>query len=665
MSLQPTRQHATGEKVGVVVIHGIGESDPGWINDRLVKRMKERADTPLFASHSELYELEDRGRRSPGTKVFPVHVRRGVSAGGRDISLIELYWADLSKIGTGAVENWLATLKLFYEAPQVLGDCFFDNTKSRLAAFIGWLLSVANWIMRWPITGLNTVAFVAALILLARQKLLDVGTIQPYMTIELPFVLAGLLGVLALSALGFARWRVHRDIALTDIGMSTAVFAALAAAAALIAKSVFPPDVLSNPAIYLHGAALVIFGFWGIWNHAILIAIVAFVLLLLQHAVTAASAEKVRLARPAAAIGLSIVQGVIYKVVFALLWVFIFVTLDFNERTGAACAPDLYGSCAELAKIRNDLFGIVVFNLILLSAVAVAYALVAGFRAAMRWPARRLKRADAVPMPRMIVSPLIVFVLMAGTIFNLIIFYWREWIPVNFYALVDVKVLPVAETLFVLVGGGTLLSAIFTAFRAMQHASRGTLHIARDVVDHQYTPRFTLSRYLLPGSQEPGVGHPRRERIEKRLDTLLEELVARESFDRIVFVAHSQGTVILHDYLRSDRDETTICRSKPIDMLTLGSPLSHIYRTYFEKYDHEASGPGTLNPCLRSWTNMWRVDDPIGNKVDIIDREFIDNVPLRPGGHVDYWKEPQVLEAILGLIDPERRVQTEATSGNK
>lgn len=649
-----------GERVGVIVIHGVGEVEPGWVNERLVRRFDERADSPAFSPHSEVYKLSDASPRSDRRREFPVYVRRGQSKGGRKVSLIELYWADLSQIGTSALANWLATLQLFYEAPQVLGDGFLDGTRNLIASAIDWLVGLANWILRWPITGLNTAALVCAIALLIRQPLVDRGKqfagppFEFLLMIELPLVMAGLLGILAVCALAFARWRVHRDIALTDIGMSTMVFSTLMMAVILMAYYFVGPEALSNPAIYLMGAGITIFGFWYIWNYAVFLAILLMVPLIVQQVLPFKSIARVALARAAAAVGLSLTQGVIYKVVIALLWIFIFVTLDFNERTEAACASDPFGACQYLLTVRYDLTGIVVFNLLMVGVLCIAFALVALFRSLMRWPASRVTKPESVPMPRVIVSPLVIAILMAGTVFNLVIFYWRENIPVDLYQQVDVRLLPVAQVIGVLIGGGTAISLAFYVFRALQHASRGVLHIVRDIVDHQYAPRFTLSRYLLPGAGHTDFAHPRRERIERRLDTLLKELVAKERYDRLVFVAHSQGTVILHDYLRSGRGDAAIASAKAIDVLTLGSPLSHIYQYYFARFEQESTGPGAINPRITSWTNLWRVDDPIGHRVTLNASPFIRNVSLRPGGHVDYWKDPVVQSAILDLIDPER-----------
>lgn len=638
------------ERVGVIVIHGVGETEAGWINETLIPRLTQHPDSPAFDNHSEVYDLPDRGRNRPNL-CFQAYLRRGRVRTGDHLALIEMTWADLSRVGTGTMANALVMLKLFYEAPQVLGECFFDRTRNVFATVIGQLIRLANWILRWPITGLNIVAFVCALILLLRQKMLETPDLQPLFLFELPTVMTALLLSLAVLSLLFARWRVYRDIALTDIGMSTMMFAAVSAGAIVVTQQFMPGDLLSNPAIYLMAAGVVIFGFWLIWNYAMLFAILSLGALAIQQWFERDKTERIPIIRPAAAVSLSVAQGVIYKIVIALLWIFIFVTLDFNERTAAACLDDPLQACSYLAEVQKNLVGIVVFNLIVVSALAVTFFLIAISRSFLRIPARRTRRLASFWMPRMIVSPVAIFVLLTGTLFNLIIFYWREAIPVDFYQQVDVRLVPWQEVVKVMIGGGSALTVAFYAFRALQHASRGILHIGRDLVDHQFTPRFTFSRNLLPRPSHKDVAHPRRARIEARLDVLIREIADVEKFDRLVFVAHSQGSVILHDYLSSKHDDASIHRARRIDVLTLGSPLSHLYGYYFAKYETSSAGPDALNARLTSWTNMWRVDDPIGNRIDFFGGSVVRNIPLRPGGHVDYWKDPEVVRAIIDLIE--------------
>jgi hypothetical protein len=89
---------------------------------------------------------------------------------------------------------------------------------------------------------------------------------------------------------------------------------------------------------------------------------------------------------------------------------------------------------------------------------------------------------------------------------------------------------------------------------------------------------------------------------------------------------------------------------KRFDIITLGSPLSHLYQHYFANYDQKTRLEA-LNGRLCSWTNFWRIDDPIGHRVKLVAGDFIHNEPLRKlGGHMDYWKDGRVCEAILDVV---------------
>lgn len=48
---------------------------------------------------------------------------------------------------------------------------------------------------------------------------------------------------------------------------------------------------------------------------------------------------------------------------------------------------------------------------------------------------------------------------------------------------------------------------------------------------------------------------------------------------------------------------------------------------------------------------MWRVDDPVGNRIDMFGGGVVRNIPLRPGGHINYWKDPDVIRSIIALIE--------------
>lgn len=638
------------ENVGIVVLHGVGETEPGWMNEFLIPRLQAHAPGLSITRHSEIYELPDKGRTRTD-RMFPAYVRRARSPQGRSLMFMEFFWSDLSRFGDGPLANSLAMMKLFYEAPQVLGDGFIQRGHDYLQDVTGTLVKFANWLLRWPITGLSVAASACALVLLVRQRIIGIGvsSITPFLMLDLPTTIAVILGLLSIAAVTFALWRMHRDIALTDIGFSSAVFALVMMAVIAIAKVFVPADVLESPPVYLMFVGEAIFGTWMVWNCAIALGILLVAIMTVRRIFS--RRHPVIVARAAAAVGLCAIQGFIWKIVIVLLWVFILVTMEFTKRNAQGCTPDPLEACNYIRELTNDLVGIAVFNTFAVALLVVAFFTVATVRAIIRWFARRRKVVKEIHMPRMVVSPVIIVAMYVATLFNLFIFYLRPQDPYALYNTIKVQLVDSGLVPW-LVGGGTALTGALYLFRAIQHASRGILHIARDIVDHQFRARYRSFWRIIPQQYVFRGLYPRRRRIELRLDSLMQELTKGEQLDRLVFVAHSQGSVILHDYLMSKFDDATLQAIKRLDLVTLGSPLGHLYQYYFEQYSHEVSGATALHPKLSTWTNMWRVDDPIGNRVDIIPGGFIRNVPLAPGGHINYWKEQPVCEAILKLIDP-------------
>src|SRR5262249_22184219 len=141
------------------------------------------------------------------------------------------------------------------------------------------------------------------------------------------------------------------------------------------------------------------------------------------------------------------------------------------------------------------------------------------------------------------------------------------------------------------------------------NSSAGIIHIARDVVDHQYqkSAAADLVDWGLSDGGREAAEFPRRHQIAGRLDSLMETLVAGGVLDRLIFLTHSQGTVVAFDYLRSD--SSALSQVGEIHVITLGSPLSHLYAHYFDEYRQPVDFAG-LRDNVRSWTNFWRLDDP-------------------------------------------------------
>lgn len=642
---------AAPDNVAVVVIHGVGEAEVGWINDYLVAELGKREPAMALDPYSQVYRLPDKGRVKPGA-MFRTIVRRGRIANRTLVAFAELHWADLSRVGSSAFMRLITVLKLFFEAPQVLGTSFLNQSSSGIHAWIRTLILTALWLLRWPIAGLSLSLFASAFVLiLLRRFELAAG-------VPLPHIVMGSLAATALVGYLFARWRVNHDIALTDLGLAMALFSSLMLAAVALANLLAPAQIMQHEAVYLAVAGNSIIYLWIVWNIATIGAIVLITLIWLKRRIIGSRLKRiVPLDRPANAAALSIVQGTIWKLIICPVSLAIIHALAPDSAAGGCMDPAEASGMVEWA---DNTVKIIAVKMVVVSALNLGMTLIAALavviavsgRAMVGGLRRKQLLAGQMLLPRMIVSPVIVIALFTGLLLNVYTYYGYYNEDGRFCALrawLDTK--GWLEQMRVLTTSTTLVTVLPYFLGVVQKASSGVVHIARDIVDHQFTPRFAVARGMLPGIRPRG-SYPRRERIQKRLDALMEGLVAQEPFNRLVFVTHSQGTVIMHDYLRSVRDDRRLGHIKRIDVVTLASPLSHIYQHYFRAYEVQSGTAAALNPKLATWTNLWRIDDPIGGRVDILLDGFVRNEPLPQGGHTNYWHENRVCEVILGVIDP-------------
>jgi hypothetical protein len=168
------------------------------------------------------------------------------------------------------------------------------------------------------------------------------------------------------------------------------------------------------------------------------------------------------------------------------------------------------------------------------------------------------------------------------------------------------------------------------------------IHIARDLIDHHYSQSRASRLARLPAKLRDKEQWPRRARIQGRLRTLLEEVVPKERFDQAIFVVHSQGSVIAFDYLKEAAPYNQELGGLKPDVVTLGSPLAHLYQHYFYEYVGLERDVAALRGNIGRWVNLYRVDDYIGTSLMLGPEAGIHNVEIGLGGHMDYWKEDQL-----------------------
>jgi hypothetical protein len=222
--------------------------------------------------------------------------------------------------------------------------------------------------------------------------------------------------------------------------------------------------------------------------------------------------------------------------------------------------------------------------------------------------------------------------------------YWpswmREWAPSLLY------------------GTSGAIAAVLTT-KYFSSAFRGAVDVLLDV-----------DNYL---RKSPANATPRAQ-IAERYVSLLRHL-CREDYDKIVIVAHSQGTVITADLLRHlkarpDRELKKLGTTIPLRLFTMGSPLRQLYAAAFPHLyawieDDEPLELASAAPWIgaksrplpqelfvEQWVNAYRTGDYVGRHLWSAQeaRLYIrstdpddDGVPQRvqfcagAGAHTHYW----------------------------
>lgn len=682
----PPNETERPQHIGVVLIHGNGEAETGWINPCVIDRLQARLSTKPHANRldfepdSHVYDLPDKGGAGDDPR-YKAYVRHGRMGTGPMVTFTEFYWADLSRVTSEPIFQVLAALRLFYEAPNVLTKSFLEGAGNWFHATLRGLVAFAIWMVRWLVAGLNGMLFITLLATLLVQTLWEpfAKILAGTLGLNLPIVssgpgLAGLLMVLlvVLGALcAFLAMRGEEGgYGLSDAWIAIGVFSALGLGAILVLRLFFPDEMPKVVTDYLKPLATANFFISYSWDAIAALAVALFLLLSVKRLVVPAREGAPPLSRIGAALALAIIQAQIWKVCVPAAAALTINALNWNE-----VLREEYRGMTNVGVLNSFLMAL---DLVVIYVLMRVGGWLRGFyrsdrkkeAAGLAEDEKALRRRQDLTrvagyVPRVIVSWLLVVLLGLGPIANLYQHYLNRMdgsIGRQFFTDMcrpDPISACIADSqwLHLVIALVGLVLVVFLALGRLQALFMGVLHFGRDIVDHQYKADLAVTRQLRERAQErKGLGHeeyPRRERIRRRLDTLMWEIIRKERFDRLIFLAHSQGSVIAHDCLVSGADNTkaVLAEIPELHVVTLGSPITHLYQFYFTDYEEAGRNPGWVPRNLCSWTNMWRIDDPIADEVFIGGEDLVSNVPLEPGGHEDYWKEPQVCDLVVQLLE--------------
>lgn len=624
-----------GTHYAVVVVHGVGETEPGLALNTLCDTLGQHG--VEVDAHSELHRFSASIPNSDRTDSFPAFARRARFANGNTAKFSELYWADLTRVAPGRFNAFAAIFRIVFEAHHLV-DAMLAGKQGLPIGVLRWVAVAMAMIIRGPIAGLNICIFVVGL---ASLFLIDNQAVATWWQTPEALVLGPLALVLCSSVAVFA-WSIRRrDAEWADVFGWTALASAIAGTAFLVVdKKIFaaliPVEKGHEHVRIVAGMLDAIYkaldGLWIVWG-GLFMASVAIVLLLVVTTPWWRDTER-RLARAAAAVGLTVLQAVLWVLLIAAL------ALPLLDRASLLKLP--YGDVERIKWVfAATVVGVLIVFLVGLATHVVRYALAR----------QKLFSANAAArsMPRLLFGAGLLVVLIGSTIINLIgtlALTGRLTLPPQLQSILQALQGMAVEHGKIL-GVGIAVAGVITGWLISSSSSVG-IHIARDLIDHQYSPRLGLLHLFTNSLFASDVDKPRRARIQRRLNAVMVGLVLKERFDKLLFVVHSQGSVIMFDCL-AKHSPSDIGK---IGVVSFGSPLSYLYQRYFLEYEDLERTVQRLRPMPLSWINLHRIDDYIGTEIN--GGTLIVNERMGPGGHTNYWIEPRLCKEITGTIVGDR-----------
>lgn len=316
-----------GQRIGVVVIHGVGDTQTGWINERIVEPMAGQQQGLMLGDYSEVYPFEE---ESAGEKKgFNALIRRAEIAGTK-IAVAELLWADLSRVGNSAMSRAAATVKLAFEAPDVLALALMRGWKTPAFRLLNALLLTSSRLLLWLIVGLNICVLVGTAwimtIIQYRQALKYHA--KPFDQTDIIWWLSPMILLLIVGGIYlFYRFR-DREVGLSEFGRGLLISTTLITAF-LVADHLWPKETLEVMAYltggkwklnaYIDNGRMIIFGFWILWCLSTLAVFALLLLLAAKRRISRANADAPPLASGWLALFHILIQAVIVKLIFAPL----------------------------------------------------------------------------------------------------------------------------------------------------------------------------------------------------------------------------------------------------------------------------------------------------------------------------------------------------------
>ena len=648
----------------VVVIHGIGDPDPGTTLGVLSRSMADPehpyVESPCTTWLFEKSNLTGQADDVSDVKTFPVH-QTNVHFENKHIELCEAFWGDLSRVNRG----WFGVLQGIFQivfglryVAYVAGD-----QSGKAALWLKRLGLVSSRILQGPV--LAVTVFLGLMIAAVCGS--HIVWKASHSNTHWPHVLILACGGFAFLAAAIGS-RVTRSRVVERfwfwMNVTTGFVVCVMFVRVFWLDSQFPEIAHScevHPGVlwYCH-MLVVLLGFLWFVEIQVITAMACCCLLASFKRNNHRPALIIAFLLPALAVG-------IWSQVIPMSW------LAIKESTNA-----LYG-LSNLSQVFDD--AIPYLGVQMLMAVVILLTLIVTLIRYALWRSRDpvTDYQNNITAPRLVIHPWMqsMLLLCTGVGVVLVSSLWlmntfateqghgehglsglnRSLATINGYAI----------SVLVPLGG------LFIFFLA--HLRPG-FDMILDIVNHFYF-RPTNVNDVLDDDDEFDIAETtfengtlffsRREALHDRLRRLL--VYYRDKYDHqpeLVLISHSQGTMAAIETL-NDRDLDWLNNSfRTVTLVTMGSPFSHLYQHYFAHLYPPLidSFWNNLNQRVDRWVNVFRVDDYVGNEINFPPpmksepqpyttgtRAFVrqteyQNIAVGPRGHVNYWADREVLEHL-------------------
>lgn len=180
-------------------------------------------------------------------------------------------------------------------------------------------------------------------------------------------------------------------------------------------------------------------------------------------------------------------------------------------------------------------------------------------------------------------------------------------------------------------------------------------HDARDRLHVMDRIKVLFGLKLDPPRDGAPRGYWQRNRVKDRMRVFMENFLATERPDEVILIAHSQGTVIALDVLRSDGARWREGLGA-LSLVTMGSPATHLYTHYFpsgfpDYTKHPQLQPRDAGGILDGWVNIFRVNDFVGTHIASDPASnWPREIPVPARGHTNYWIDRHVIRFLRTII---------------